>query len=70
MLHHPTFEKLKTLKFTGMVTALNEQLNTPDITELSFEERLGLLVVREITVRKIVVLPIDCNASRSNTMQL
>ena len=26
MLHHPTLEKLTTLKFTGMVKALTEQL--------------------------------------------
>ncbi len=51
MLHHPTIEKLKTLKFSGMSHALEEQLQCADITELSFEERLGLLVDREITER-------------------
>ena len=52
MLTHPTLEKLQTLKFTGMATALAEQIQVPDIEELAFEERLGLLVDREITARE------------------
>ena len=52
MLTHPTLEKLKALKFIGMLNALSEQLNMPDIQELSFEERLGLLVDREMTERE------------------
>ena len=52
MLTQPTLEKLKTLKFIGMVKALMEQLHMPDIQELSFEERLGLLVDREMTERE------------------
>ena len=51
MLTHPTLDKLQTLKFTGMAAALAEQLQMPDIEELAFEERLGLLVDREITAR-------------------
>lgn len=51
MLPHPTLEKLHTLKFTGMVKALTEQMTLPDIEQLSFEERLGLLVDRELTER-------------------
>lgn len=51
MLPHPTLEKLNTLKFTGMVKALTEQTTLPDIEQLSFEERLGLLVDRELTER-------------------
>lgn len=52
MLTHPTLDKLQALKFTGMATALTEQMNTPDIDELSFEERLGLLIDREATERE------------------
>jgi len=52
MLTHPTLDKLQALKFTGMATALAEQMNTPDIDELSFEERLGLLIDREATERE------------------
>ena len=49
MLNHPTLDKLHDLRFTGMVKALTEQMALPDIDELSFEERLGLLVDREMT---------------------
>ena len=39
MLTHPTLDKLHTLKCTGMVAALTEQMTLPDIDTLSFEER-------------------------------
>jgi DNA replication protein DnaC len=51
MLKHPTLDKLHALKLTGMAAALADQSATPDIQELSFEERLGLLVDREMTER-------------------
>ena len=51
MLYHPTLDKLRMLKFSGMCLALEEQMQSPDITQLSFEERLGLLIDREITER-------------------
>jgi DNA replication protein DnaC len=49
MLTHPTLQKLKNLKLLGMAKALEDQLQMPDIGELSFEERIGLLVEREET---------------------
>lgn len=52
MLTHPTLEKIKVLKLHGIAKALEEQLNMADIGELSFEERLGLLIDREQTVRE------------------
>lgn len=52
MLTQPIFDKLERLRFFGMRTALEEQMNMPDIGELSFEERLGLLVDRECTERE------------------
>ncbi len=52
MLTHPTLDKLQALKFTGMAEALAEQINMPDIETLSFEERLGLLIDREVTARE------------------
>jgi DNA replication protein DnaC len=52
MLRHPTLEKLQTLRLPGMVKALEEQLQLPDQKSLSFEERLGLLVDRELTDRE------------------
>ena len=52
MLNHPTFEKLHALRLSGMYQALMEQMQMPEITALSFEERLGLLVDRESTERE------------------
>jgi len=52
MLTHPTHEKLLALKLNGMAKALEEQLNMADIDDLSFEERLGLLVDREATEKE------------------
>ena len=51
MLHHPTLDTLLALKLTGMAKALSEQMAVPESQALSFEERLGLLVEREMTVR-------------------
>ncbi len=52
MLQHPTLDKLIALKFTGMAAALADQMAMADIHELSFEERLGLLVDREAAERE------------------
>jgi len=51
MLTHPTLDQLHALKLYGMVQALSEQSTMPDITALNFEERLGLLVDREMSER-------------------
>jgi len=51
MLIHPTSEKLQALRLLGMVKALDEQRRMPEINDLCFEERLGLLVDREVTER-------------------
>ncbi len=51
MLTHPTLDKLQSLRLSGMYQALSEQMRMPDIGDLSFEERLGLLVDREMTER-------------------
>ncbi len=52
MLPHPTFDKLAQLRLTGMLKALREQTALPGIDGLSFDERLGLLVDRELTERE------------------
>ena len=52
MLLHPTLEKLHALRLSGMVRALEEQMRMPEACQLSFEERLGLLVDREATERE------------------
>ena len=48
---HPSIEKLRQMRLTGMARALEEQLGQPEIALLSFDERLGLLVDREETER-------------------
>jgi DNA replication protein DnaC len=52
MLIHPTLDQLRTLRLTGMLKALEEQMQMPDIDSLSFEQRLGLMADREITERQ------------------
>jgi DNA replication protein DnaC len=52
MLTHPTLEKLQALRLTGMARAFQDQQQLPQVDSLSFEERLGLLVDREMTDRE------------------
>lgn len=49
MLAMPTQDKLRSLKLYGMLRGLEEQAVSSSYKELSFEERLGLLVDRELT---------------------
>lgn len=51
MMTHPILDQLLELKLHGMYRALCEQFEMPDVDSLSFEERFGLLVDREITER-------------------
>lgn len=52
MLEHPTLDKLLLLRLNGMYAALKEQSSIAEYQNLSFEERLGLLVDHEVDVRK------------------
>lgn len=52
MLVHPILDKLQSLRFYGMLSALEEQMQMVDIDQISFDERLGLLVDREVTQRE------------------
>jgi DNA replication protein DnaC len=52
MLIHPTLDKLQALRLYGMKKALDDQAKQSDIGSLSFEERFGLLVDREMTERE------------------
>ncbi len=47
MLIHPTIDNMKGLKLFGMANALEAQLDLKEARELSFEERLGLLIDAE-----------------------
>jgi DNA replication protein DnaC len=51
MLTQPLLDKLSQLKLTGFRQALEEQLARPHYADLSFEERLGLLLDVEVTRR-------------------
>jgi DNA replication protein DnaC len=51
MLTEPTMEKLRTLKLYGMLTAMELQMSSSEYKDLTFEERLGLLVDREVLDR-------------------
>lgn len=52
MLIYPTLEKIKALRLFGMAKAYEEQLRLSDLQELSFEDRLGLLIDREATEKE------------------
>ena len=51
MLSVPTEDKLRSLKLFGMLKAFQEQRSQSEIAQMSFDERLGLLVDREVTER-------------------
>src|SRR5258707_2305499 len=51
MLSHPTIENLHTLRLNGMIRGLNDQQEMPGCEDLTFMERFGLLVDREMTER-------------------
>jgi len=52
MLNHPTLDQLIALRLDGMAKAFEEQLQMGNVKDLPFEDRLGFLLDREITVRK------------------
>jgi hypothetical protein len=52
MLNHPTVDKLHQLRLSGMASALARQAQNPEIGQLSFDERLGLLVDSEAAERE------------------
>src|SRR5260370_14994035 len=52
MLQEPMMEKLTTMRLLGMVDALKAQEQDPAAGELSFLERLGLLVDQQWTWRE------------------
>ncbi len=52
MMMHTTLAQLRTLKLDGLATGLEEQLTQAGMAAMSFEERLALLVDREVHCRK------------------
>jgi DNA replication protein DnaC len=51
MLNHPTIDKLRELRLHAMARGLAEEMANPHLSALPFEERLGLLVDRQISER-------------------
>jgi DNA replication protein DnaC len=51
MLTEPLIQRLTDLRLRGMAAALERQLDSPDRTRLSFEDRLGLLIEQEASER-------------------
>ena len=51
MLVHHTHERLAALGLAGMAKAFDDQLTLPDSAALPFEQRLGLMIDREVTER-------------------
>ena len=51
MLTQPIFEQLYAMRLNGMADAFRKQLENPAVAELSFEERFGLLVESQWTLK-------------------
>lgn len=49
MLTQPTIDKLYSMKLSAMARAFSDQLQSPDMASLSFEERFGLIVDYQMT---------------------
>ena len=49
MLIQPTIDALNRLKLHGMAIALSEQMTNTAAQQLAFEERIALLLEREVT---------------------
>jgi DNA replication protein DnaC len=56
MLKHPTIDRLVEMKLTGMVRALQQQVDMTELQSLSFEDRLGLLIDAEFSERESTLL--------------
>jgi DNA replication protein DnaC len=52
MLTEPTLEKLQAMRLAAMAQGYVEQQNQPDMRELAFDERFGLLVDAEYLARE------------------
>lgn len=49
MLTQPTIEKLNSMKLAAMAKAFADQMHCPDMAQLTFEERFGLIVDYQMT---------------------
>ena len=51
-LRTPNIERLLKLKLTGMVEALEEQRDIADIEQLSFDDRLAMMIERDLALNR------------------
>ncbi len=51
MLRYPLVDQLKSLRLHSMASCLEEQMNMKDIVNYSFDDRLGMMVDREVMSR-------------------
>jgi len=68
MLQQPTLEKLEAMRLHGMAQALRELAKSEEAQELSFEERLALLVDRQLTWRQNEALQARLRRAKLRTM--
>jgi DNA replication protein DnaC len=52
MLTHPTLDRLIALGLTGMAKAFDDQRRQPDVAALPFEDRLAIMIDREVVERQ------------------
>lgn len=52
MLTHPTLDRLIALGLTGMAKAFDDQRRLPDVASLPFEDRLAIMIDREVVERQ------------------
>jgi DNA replication protein DnaC len=52
VLNHATLEKMQSMKMAAMAEAFQKQFESPQYGELSFEERVGMLIDTEWTARE------------------
>ena len=52
MLTQPTIDKLNAMRLYGMAHAFREQAANPNMAQLSFEERFGLIVDHQMTMQE------------------
>jgi DNA replication protein DnaC len=67
MLNHPTLDKLRSLRLSGMADAFQEQLENP-ASDLDFESRLAMLVEREYALRDNRQIKRRLNQARLNQL--
>jgi DNA replication protein DnaC len=67
MMIEQTLDRLRGLRLSGMVEAYRQQTENPDVSSLSFEERLGLMVDQHWTWRENKALARRLKTSRLET---